>query len=83
MTQLLTDVGQMAFESIGFHAALILLKLRNKQEIDRAQEEAREADSHEHKDVGRELHVGLVDKKPGAGLTGVAPRSRERTGSGN
>jgi len=31
MTQLLTGVGQMAFQTIGFHAALILNKLRNER----------------------------------------------------
>lgn len=31
MTQLLTGVGQMAFETIGFHAALILNRLRNER----------------------------------------------------
>jgi hypothetical protein len=69
------------YTSVGFHMRMILNRLRNQQEIDRAQEEAREADSYEHKDVGSELHVGLVDKKPGAGLTGVAPIGRRKVGN--
>jgi hypothetical protein len=43
MTQLLTGVGQMAFQSIGFAAAQILNRLRNEQQItdDKSADDAR------------------------------------------
>jgi calcineurin-like phosphoesterase family protein len=71
----------LAFQSIGFHAALILCKLRNEQQIDGAKEQTREADSRQNEDVGGELHVCLVNKKPGAVLTGVEPTGRRKVGN--
>jgi hypothetical protein len=62
MTQLLTDVGQMAFESIGFHAALILNRLRNQKQIHGSEEQRREADEREKERVNGELPVRLIDK---------------------
>ena len=66
MTQLLTDVGQMAFESIGFHAALILNRLRNEKQINSSNEQEREPDKDDRQDPGRELHVCALNKKRGS-----------------
>jgi len=66
MTQLLTDVGQMAFESIGFHAALILNRLRNEKQINSSNEQEREPDKNDRQEIGRELSVRVVNKKRGS-----------------
>jgi hypothetical protein len=58
MPLLLTGVRQMAFETIGFHAALILNRLRNERRIEedrRADEEARQNANADEKAVGAEL----------------------------
>jgi hypothetical protein len=58
MTQLLTNVEQMAFESIGFHAALILNRLRNQQRVEeyrRADDESRREQDAEEQAVRAEL----------------------------
>ena len=48
MTQRLPFTGQNMFQSIGFHAALILNRLRNERAI------ADESDAEENKDKARE-----------------------------
>jgi hypothetical protein len=58
MTQLHNDVGQMAFSSIGFHAALVLNKLRNQKRIEddrRTEEDGRAGQDEDGERAGREL----------------------------
>ena len=53
----------MAFQSIGFTAALILNRLRNEKEINGSKEERRESDEREKKGVDSELPVRVSDER--------------------
>jgi hypothetical protein len=53
----------VAFQSIGFHAALILNRLRNEKQINSSNEQEREPDKNDRQEVGRELPVRVVNKK--------------------
>ncbi len=64
MTQLLTDVGQMAFNSIGFHANLILNRLRNQTlvgDVEAEQEQARRR--QEAKEEAARTKLELVKRR--------------------
>jgi hypothetical protein len=56
----------VAFQSIGFHAALILNRLRNEKQINSSNEQEREPDKNDSQEVGRELPVRVVNKKRGS-----------------
>lgn len=60
MTQHLQFVGQMAFQSIGFHTALILNRLRNQERIDectREDDASRRKQDEEERQAREELAV--------------------------
>lgn len=83
MTHSLLDVGQMAFTSIGFHAALILNRLRNERRVEedrRADEERRQKQDAEEQAVRAELE--RVNKRLDLLRSRVEPRRTGRESAG-
>lgn len=64
MTQDLQWVGQMAFQSIGFHAALILNRLQNQQRInERAQENDERSRKRDQEEQQAREDLAAVNKR--------------------
>lgn len=81
MTQLLTGVGQMAFQSIGFTAALILNRLRNERLKTHVADDKNEADEAQKRDEeATRAKLALVNKRLDLLRSRVEPR---RGGSGD